>query len=577
MPWRDRLPTTSPPWDEDFAVRFTAAGGPLDVFLRSVPVRPCDVARAVGGELRVFGRTVDVTAQGFTWRRDVLWDHEFPNRYVRRLRPAAGQGDVIVPWELSRLQFIPLLAAADRAGDPRALPAFLDLTARWAAANPCERGPNWMIAMESAVRGVNLGVGLLQFRGRLGAAEAGLRGLLWQHVRHVAAEEFKESNRLRNNHHLVAAAGLLIAAACFAGPEARRLADAGAAALADAVAAQFDAEGVNVEGATAYHALSLEAGLWGLAALLARDADAAVRAPLRERLASALGVTRAYLAACGESPQFGDSSDGRILFGGDYYAWRAVDHGWLLRLGEAVGVSAPTPVPLAVYAAGLVCHDLGRWGWAGMATTPPAGHLGGHQHCDKGSLVVRVGDGAVFVDSGTYCYGGDPAARHRFRTTAAHNVLQVDGAEQGECPAAQLFVPPAGVTARVEPTNNAVRLCVAGFPALPEVGEWVREVAADEGGLTVREHLAGTREHELAVRLHLAPDCAAVPTAAGVIVRRGERELGRVAFPEGWAATVEPSEYSPGYGEREPNQCVVWTRRAALPARWTWRFELAEG
>ena len=50
---------------------------------------------------------------------------------------------------------------------------------------------------------------------------------------------------------------------------------------------------------------------------------------------------------------------------------------------------------------------------------------GGHSHSDTLSLVLRIGPEELLIDSGTYSYLGDPAARERFRSSAAHNTIRV--------------------------------------------------------------------------------------------------------------------------------------------------------
>src|SRR5260370_1424913 len=55
---------------------------------------------------------------------------------------------------------------------------------------------------------------------------------------------------------------------------------------------------------------------------------------------------------------------------------------------------------------------------------------GSHTHNDKLSFVLRVGGQEVLCDCGTGCYTRDIATRNRFRSTAAHNTLLIDGAEQ---------------------------------------------------------------------------------------------------------------------------------------------------
>jgi hypothetical protein len=55
---------------------------------------------------------------------------------------------------------------------------------------------------------------------------------------------------------------------------------------------------------------------------------------------------------------------------------------------------------------------------------------GGHSHSDVLSLVVRVGEREVLIDPGTYTYVADPVERDRFRGSAAHNTVRIDGRDQ---------------------------------------------------------------------------------------------------------------------------------------------------
>ena len=52
---------------------------------------------------------------------------------------------------------------------------------------------------------------------------------------------------------------------------------------------------------------------------------------------------------------------------------------------------------------------------------------GGHAHADALSFVLSFHGEPIFVDSGTYLYSVNPAAREKFRATSAHNCLTVNG------------------------------------------------------------------------------------------------------------------------------------------------------
>ena len=56
--------------------------------------------------------------------------------------------------------------------------------------------------------------------------------------------------------------------------------------------------------------------------------------------------------------------------------------------------------------------------------------IAGHAHADALSVEVRHGGTEILVDPGTYCYHGEPELRRYFRSTLAHNTVEVDGRDQ---------------------------------------------------------------------------------------------------------------------------------------------------
>jgi hypothetical protein len=55
---------------------------------------------------------------------------------------------------------------------------------------------------------------------------------------------------------------------------------------------------------------------------------------------------------------------------------------------------------------------------------------GGHSHSDVLSLTARTGSREILIDPGTFTYVADPAERNRFRGSAAHNTVRIDGRDQ---------------------------------------------------------------------------------------------------------------------------------------------------
>src|SRR6185437_8246013 len=56
--------------------------------------------------------------------------------------------------------------------------------------------------------------------------------------------------------------------------------------------------------------------------------------------------------------------------------------------------------------------------------------IAAHGHADALSVEVRHDGVDVLADPGTYCYHGEPEWRSYFRSTAAHNTIEVDGTSQ---------------------------------------------------------------------------------------------------------------------------------------------------
>ena len=55
---------------------------------------------------------------------------------------------------------------------------------------------------------------------------------------------------------------------------------------------------------------------------------------------------------------------------------------------------------------------------------------GGHCHSDVLSLTARARGREILIDPGTFTYVADPAERDRFRGSASHNTVRIDGRDQ---------------------------------------------------------------------------------------------------------------------------------------------------
>jgi hypothetical protein len=471
------------------------------------------------------------------WSADFKTGRRWPLHHSSLLRVSYDDGsDVKVPWELSRFQHLPLLAAT---GNLDEVGAELE---SWIEANPVELGVNWTTTMDVAIRAANWVAALA-----LGAEQASrepwfertLESLLL-HGRFIRSH--LEWSEARGNHYLSDVVGLLPVAALFFGSrEGRDWAQWAAGELVAEMEHQVRADGCAHEASTSYHRLVTELFVCGTDA-----ADALVPGAIpdwyRERLDLMLAFVRDYTRPDGLAPQIGDADDGRFLPLGDYGA-DPRDHRHLFdqagRPPEQAAASAAYPDGgYFVLRNGSLysivrCGDVGRYGH------------GGHGHNDQLSFELADAQGPLVVDPGTFVYTPDPVERNRFRSTAFHATLRVGGAEQNELRTDDLFSMTDRARAEALSWDTATfEGRHHGFPRATHT----RRVELGERELRIRDTVVSSESQELEWTFPLAP---------------GADERLEISA-EGLEFRPEPGWYSRSYGLREPTT-FLRARRPSVP------------
>jgi hypothetical protein len=479
------------------------------------------------------GREID-------WRSDFKTGRRWPLRHGSLLRLAYDDGaDVKVPWELSRGQHLPLLAAAHRlTGDRRYLDELGAQLESWIDANPPELGPNWASTMDVAVRAANWVAALALSAEHVATEpwfERALASLLL-HGRFVRTH--LEWSEARGNHYLADVVGLLPVAALFSGgPEGRGWAEWAAGELVSELEHQVRKDGTAHEASTGYHRLVTELFVCGTQA-----ADALVPGRLpdwyHERLGRMLGFVRDYTRPDGLAPQIGDADDGRFLPLEDYGA-DPRDHRHLFERFEPATTSAAYPDGgyYMLRSSGLYvivrCGDTGRHG------------RGGHGHNDQLSFELALGGQALVIDPGTYVYTADAAERNRFRSTRFHSTLRIDSHEQNELREDDLFLMDDRTRAEMLASDaTSFEGRHHGYPGATHTRRF--ELHGDE--LHVRDTVESANEHELEWTFPLAP---------------GTEDRLEISA-EGLDFRPEHGAYSPRYGVRVPTT-FLRARRQSRP------------
>jgi hypothetical protein len=483
------------------------------------------------------------------WQLDFKSGRRWPLVHISRVPIAFGDGsDIKVPWELSRCQHFPLLAGAARlTADERYRDEIGRQLESWIDSNPVEFGPNWVIAMEPAIRAANWIAALALVADDAAGEPWFQRALasLLQHGRFVRSH--LEGGRVRGNHYVSDVVGLLALSALFAGPEGASWLQWGRVALEAELEQQVLRDGVDYEMSIAYHRFVTEMFVCGTQIVEAL-APGTLSADHHERIAQMLAFTRDVTRPDGLAPLVGDVDDGRFLPLGDY---GADPRSHLHLFGQAQVAYEPAATSAAYREAGFYVmrsqqlYVLIRCGPTGVAGQ------GWHAHNDQLSLELALGDQPLLVDPGSYVYTADAEARNLFRSTSFHSTVSVGGAEQNELSTVELFRLRDSTKARCleweagspgfvfEGVHN-------GFPAIGGASHR-RRIELDGAGqqLLVVDTIVAGSARELLWSFPLAGG-RAVADSRGATATIGRAELRLSGDDLEW--TVEAGFYSPRYG-----------------------------
>jgi hypothetical protein len=565
-----------------------------------------DADRSLRHEFDLLGSGPTVLGHEIPWLTDFKTGRTWPLQYCRDIqyneldRPT----DVKVPWELSRCQhFVRLGQAYWLTGDDRYASEFAAEIVTWIAANPYAWSVNWACAMDVALRAVSWIWGFYFFADAPACRSREFRAQflrsLFLHGEFVATH--LERADVNGNHYLCDGVGLVFLGAFFgAARRGRAWRAAGRDLVVSEIFNQVTPDGVDFEQSTAYHRLVLEA--FATSYLLLEQHGDQVPAEAWARLERMCEYVEAYTKPNGLAPLVGDADDGRIQMLGTQPIG---DHRYLLsnaalifnrpdfkaragcfsdesfwtfgpdgvsRFRELSG-SARSPASVAFPDGGFYvlrsdeahlfvdCGDVGMRG------------RGGHGHNDILSFELFLNGFNVVTDCGAYLYTASREWRNKFRSTAFHNGVEVDGEEVNRFIAPDSLwqlrndARPLDASLVAGDSVDRFRGSHDGYGRLRPPVIHTREFALDRARprVAVRDTLSGEGARGLTWRFHLDP--AVTPTKLGADVRMsvGSRDVWLLASSVDVTFAVEDGWVSPSYGVRFPTKVLVWRTTESLP------------
>jgi len=558
------------------------------------------------------------------WFRDPVSGTRAPaDRYAFRInyRSEATTGNVKQIWELSRLQHLTLLATAwflshEEAYARRAA----DQLQSWWQENPFLSGVHWTSGIEVGIRLISMTWirRLLddwpEAAGYFEENELAVRQIWW-HQRYLAA--FTSRGSSANNHVIAEAAGQLVASCAFPWfPASGRWRERSARLLEREIVRNTFPSGIGRELASEYQSFVAELGL--LAAVEAAAAGFPLSAQAWQRVCAMVDSGAALLDERLRPPRQGDGDEGRAILldapaGNPWPSLLAVATGlfgrldWWPRVTADAASSIITAMPGASrVVAGRAAERPWHFGDAGTTLLRTRGDrdpeiwcrcdggqhgylkIAAHAHADALSVEVRYGGVDILADPGTYCYHGEPKWRSYFRSTIAHNTVELNGQNSSAEGGPFLWLRHANASElEVQDIGDAAEWTAEhdGYLPLEPRARHRRCVRLDRASRTidiVDEIDGGT--HDLRLAMHFGPEVhAELDGAARAILRWPAAATPGFAcldLPEPLQWSLHRGEtdpilgwYSSGFGRRTAAFTLIGCGRSAPETPLTTRLE----
>ena len=439
-------------------------------------------------------------------------------------------GDHKIIWELNRHQHLVTLAQAwQSAKDGRFRDEILAQWTHWRSENPYPIGINWASSLEVAFRALSW----LWVRHLIGDFHPDLLPALHLHGWYI--ERFLSTYFSPNTHLLGEGVALFaIGTMCPQIADAPRWQARGWKIVLQQAETQVRPDGFHFEQSVYYHIYALD--FFQFARDLAARNAIPIPAPF-DRTIEKMTEALSALSQAGRLPNFGDDDGGRVI----------------------VSPCRRVPAP-PLHSIGGIHIMTGRHSQLFIDAGPQGALNAGHGHADALSIQLIAAGRPVLIDPGTFCYVCPD--RDRFRGTAAHNTLQVDGRDQAQPNGPFAWTSLPETTVDRWQTTEAFDLFAGHHNGYHPVIHYrwvcglknnfwlVRDVVSGAGPRPAAGSQPALRHH-LAIHWHYLDerDLAILPPAGHT-----------------WTQSIEPWDWSPVYGKKEPAKVLRFSTETSLPA-----------
>ncbi len=546
-------------------------------------------------------QSVDYGAE-IDWHLDAVHSKRAPLRpwYQVRYLDFDQVGDSKITWELNRHQHLVTLAKAYRlTGRLQYALELFEQWYGWQKQNPYPIGINWASSLEVAFRSLSwLWIyHLLQECSVVPARfDSDLRRALMLNGRHI--ERFLSTYFSPNTHLIGEGAGLFfIGTLCPGSDLTQRWQKQGWQIILHEAQRQVRPDGMHFEHSIYYHVYALDFFLH--ARLLALRNGIPIPAAFDKTIERMLDVL-CRLGNSGPLPYLGDDDGGRVFDQRrnrldhmlDPLALGAVlfnrrdfktvagkireETVWLSGADAAKQFNSfcgdrPAPVSFALQHSGIHVLSCARpLQQVVINAGPRVRGRDGHRHADALSINLAVNGDPVLIDPGTFAYVGQGCERDRFRGTAGHNTLHVDGLSQAEPGGPFEWCGLSRTNVNCWVNGNAFDFFEAshdGYGRLREPVQHRRSIFYWKPHFWfVRDVVEGAGDHQIGLHWHFAAGTLTAISGGAAFVSDRQTAL-RLLFASdrSWSREICPDWYSPVYGRKETAPLLRCTTQTMLP------------
>lgn len=361
------------------------------------------------------------------WQKDYNSSYNWEFKWFKDIKFGNNSGnDIKVPWEIGRLQHLPMLAIEfEKTKSEQLLFEIRNQIFDFMASNPPNFGVQWMTSMDIGIRLVNIIFTLFTINRKkqlFGRNELELiDSYLFDHYLHIK-ENIEYSEGMRGNHYLSNICSLIIYISFIDDNEAKDLLLGKYKRLLEQeLEFQFNDDGTNFEGSTRYHIFTNQM-IITVDMILKKYSLGQLPKVKMNNIASFTLELLEYEFP----PQIGDNDSG--------FYWKVLD-------SEKYTYDSIKKLIEKHYEV-EVKHNYNKFGYIRRKFDKfnlifKCGKLGqkgkgGHDHNDNLSYQLYLEKQPFIVDIGSYCYTSNYEQRNKYRSTRSHNALWIEGIEQNE-------------------------------------------------------------------------------------------------------------------------------------------------